>query len=112
MTMPTQVDGDMLGGGVGIVTKSSSMGPMAGLDYGKSVTSINKVFYPGAASDHGEGTWGTNHRRNSGFHYDFDHIESGAGGGLYDGMALSDNFLRQYYTQVRNNLFISTLRFL
>lgn len=112
MNMPAQVDGDMAGGGMGIVSKYSSMGPIAGLDYGKSVTSINKVFYPGAASDHGEGTWGTTHRRNSGFHHDFDLIESGASGGLYDGMALSDNFLRQYYTQVRNHLNISTLTFL
>lgn len=100
MNIPTQVDGEMIGGGMGTVNRFSSMGPIEGMDYRKSVTSMNKAFYSGAAIDNGEGTWGTTQRRNSGFYHDFD-IASGAGGGLYDGMALSDSFLREYYTQVR-----------
>uniref|UniRef100_A0A3B4V4R9 Desmoglein-3-like n=1 Tax=Seriola dumerili TaxID=41447 RepID=A0A3B4V4R9_SERDU len=48
---------------------------------------------------------GVNQRSGSGFYSEFEGRESGGGGGIYDGMALSDHFLGQYYSQVRNNFY-------
>lgn len=94
--MPTQVDGDMVNMGMGMVTQTSAMAPMAGFDVQKSVTSMdgmNGAIYQ-------EGTWGMmNQQGGSGFYSEFESRE--AGGGIYDSMALPVNFLGQYYTQVR-----------
>ena len=81
--------------------------PMGAMDYGQnSITSIdgmNGAFYQeGFSAAQGEGTWGmTNHTFGNGIYSEFEGRESRVGGSLYDGMALPDHFLRQYYTQVR-----------
>uniref|UniRef100_A0A3Q2WUD1 Desmoglein-2-like n=1 Tax=Haplochromis burtoni TaxID=8153 RepID=A0A3Q2WUD1_HAPBU len=46
--------------------------------------------------------WGMNQQDPSGFYSETETRESLGGVGLYDGMALPDHFLRQYYDQVRN----------
>lgn len=111
MTMPTQMDGQMVE--MGMANKTSAMAPMAAFDYQKSVTTMdgmNGAFYPeGLSSVHREGTMGRmNQRSGSGFYSEFETKESGGGGEFYDGMALPDHFLRQYYSQVRIHFSIST----
>lgn len=117
--MQTQLDGDTVSMGM-MAKKSSAMGPMAGLDFQKSVTSMDRMnraaYQDSFGSGHREGTWGTmNQQSGSGFCSEFDgrqRKQSGVGGGVHDGMALPDHFLGQYYTQVRDHLHISTLSFL
>uniref|UniRef100_A0A4W6EMK7 Cadherin domain-containing protein n=1 Tax=Lates calcarifer TaxID=8187 RepID=A0A4W6EMK7_LATCA len=96
LNMPTQMDGDRI----------IDMG-MVGLGLQKSVTSMNGMNRvtrgEGFASDHREGTWGMNHLGSSGFYSEFEGRESGGGGGIYDGMALPDHFLAQYYTKKVSN---------
>ena len=109
--MPTQMDGQMVE--TGMANRTSTLAPMASFDYEKSVTSMdgmNGAIYPeGFSSVHREGTMGRmNQMSGSGFYSEFESRESGVGGGLYDGMALPDHFLRQYYFQVRNHFSIST----
>ena len=111
MTMPTQMDGQMVE--TGMANRTSAMVPMAAFDYQKSVSTMdgmNGAIYPeGLSSVHREGTMGRmNQRSGSGFYSEFETRESGGGGEFYDGMALPDNFLRQYYFQVRIHFSIST----
>ncbi|XP_071342910.1 desmoglein-2.1-like isoform X2 [Trachinotus anak] len=92
LNMPTQIDGDIVKVDTGIGTKTSAIA--------QSVTSMDGMNRGGFASDHREGTWGINQISGSGFYSDFEGRESRGGGGIYDGMALPDHFLRQYYSQV------------
>ena len=98
--MLPQMDGDMLNMGIGMVGKTSAMAPRATFDFQRSVTSMD-----GFAGDHRAETWGMmNQPSASGFHSEFEGRESGGGGGFFDGMALPDHFLEQYYTQVRTGV--------
>ncbi|XP_047199070.1 desmoglein-2-like [Hippoglossus stenolepis] len=107
LNMLPQMEGDMFNMGIGMVGKTSAMAPRATFDFQKSVTSmdgINRVHQDGFAGDHREETWGMmNQPSASGFHSEFEGRESGGGGGIYDGMALPDHFLEQYYTQKLDN---------
>ncbi len=61
-------------------------------------------YQGGFSSGNMGGTWGMmNHSSASGFYSEFGGKESAVGGGIFDGMALPDHFLGQYYTQVRND---------
>lgn len=111
--MPTQVDGNMVN--AGMANQALAMVPTAGLDFQRSVTSMdgmNGAFYEDFSSGRREGTWGMMNQPNgSGFYSEFEGRESGVGGGIYDDMALPDYFLGQYYSQV-NHLNVSTFYFL
>ncbi|XP_069378761.1 desmoglein-2.1 isoform X2 [Paralichthys olivaceus] len=99
LNMPTQVEVGM--------GKILAKAPVAGLDNHKSVTSIDGInwFPPDRlAIGHREDTWGMINRPSvSSFHPEIEGRESGGRGGIYDGMALPDHFLGQYYTQKLNN---------
>ncbi|XP_070689057.1 desmoglein-2.1-like [Pempheris klunzingeri] len=101
LNMPTQLDGDMVKVGMGMANNNSAIMPTAGLDFQKSVTSMdgmNGAGYQGFSSGYREGTWGMMNQANgSGFYSEFEGRESRIEGGLYDGMALPDHFLAQYY---------------
>lgn len=95
------MDGDIVNVGIGMASKTSAMA--------QSVTSMdgmNRTIYPGGfASDLRNGTWGMmNQLHGSGFYSEFESRESGGGEGIYDSMALPDNFLGQYYTQVKESI--------
>ncbi len=118
--MPTQLDGNMPKVGMGMTNRTSAMAPMAPmarLDVEEPFTSMNGMntasYQEGYQSGNMGGTWGMmNQPSVSGFHSEFEGRESAAGGGIYDGIALPDHILRQYYTQVRNTLIFSVLCFL
>ena len=111
MTMPKQMDGQMVE--MGMANKTSAMVPMAAFDYQKSVTTMDgmngAIYLDSFSSVHRERTMGRmNQRSGSGFHSEFETRESGGGEEFYDGMALPDHFLRQYYSQVMIHFSIST----
>lgn len=99
------------------MAKQSSMAPMGGFDFQKSVTSMDGMnggtYHDGFTSVYREGTFGMmNQPSGSGFYGSgFERRESAEGGEVYNGMALPDHFLRQYYSQVRIHLIIYTLCF-
>ncbi len=104
--MPTQPDGDTVN--VCMAKCTSGMPPIAGLDIQKPVTSMdgmNGAFQEGFVS--GDRTWGMMNQMSGSGIDEYEGKESGVVGGIYDGMALPDHFLGQYYTQVRNQLNIS-----
>ncbi|KAM8745386.1 desmoglein-2.1-like [Acanthopagrus schlegelii] len=106
ITMPTQTDEQMVK--MGMANTTSAMVPMAAFDYQKSVTTMDEmngaIYREGFSGVHREGTMGRmNQISGSGFYSEFESRESGVGGGLYDGMALPDHFLRQYYFQKANS---------
>lgn len=108
--MPSPAYGDMVQRGM--AAKSSAMAPMADYDFQKSVTSIDGINGHINPDGHREGTWGMmNQMSYSGFYSEFESREAG-GGEIYDCMALPDNFLGQYYSQVRNFVNIPTHYFL
>lgn len=70
------------------------------------------VYGDGYASGHRGESWGmANQAIGSGLYSEFDGRESRAGGGMYEGMALPDHFLGQYYSQVSNYFYMWTLTF-
>ncbi|XP_023284459.1 desmoglein-2-like [Seriola lalandi dorsalis] len=90
LNLPTQIDGDLIKVDTGMGTKTAAME--------QSVTSMDGMNGAGFAVDHRQ--WeGVNQMSGSGFYSEFEGRESGGGGGIYDGMALSDHFLGQYYSQ-------------
>ncbi|XP_070765423.1 desmoglein-2.1-like [Enoplosus armatus] len=97
LNMPTQMDGNVA---MGMANNISAIAPMAGFDIQKSVTSMDGMNGAVYQEGYRDATWGMRNELNgSGFYSGFEDRESGAGGGIYDGMALPDHFLRQYYTQ-------------
>lgn len=110
--MPTQMDGGGVMVGKGMAGMTSAMVPLAAFDGQKSVTSMdgmNGGFYgDGFSLGHREGTWGMmNQPSGSGLYSEFQGRESSVSGGMFDGMALPDHFLRQYYSQVKIYIFIT-----
>ncbi|XP_053178220.1 desmoglein-2.1-like [Scomber japonicus] len=102
LNMPSPAYGDMVQRGM--AAKSSAMAPMADYDFQKSVTSIDGINGHINPDGHREGTWGMmNQMSYSGFYSEFESREAG-GGEIYDGMALPDNFLGQYYSQKASGL--------
>ncbi|XP_032363606.1 LOW QUALITY PROTEIN: desmoglein-2-like [Etheostoma spectabile] len=100
LNMPTQMDGNMVNMNMGMINNTSAM---AGLDFQRSVTSMDgmngAVYQDGFVSGLREGSRGMAQQSGSGFYSEFEGRESGAGREMYDGMALPDHFLAQYYTQ-------------
>ena len=88
----------MVNVGVGMVSKTSAMAPSV-----TSMDGMNMAIDQGqCAGDHREGTWGAmNQPCSSGFYSEFEGREHVGGGEIYDGMALPEHFLGQYYTRVR-----------
>ncbi|KAM4548234.1 desmoglein-2.1-like [Odontesthes bonariensis] len=75
--------------------------PVTNLEMQQSVTSING--YNGVTS-HTDGMWGVNNWDGSGIYSVSEGREVRGGGGIYDGLALSDHFLRQYYSQAAGGI--------
>uniref|UniRef100_A0A3Q3WGM9 Cadherin domain-containing protein n=1 Tax=Mola mola TaxID=94237 RepID=A0A3Q3WGM9_MOLML len=80
--------------------------------YFKSVTSMDgmngAIYRGGFSSGQGEGSWGImNKTTGNGLFSEFHDRESTVGRGVFGGMALPDNFLKQYYSQVIIHLNIS-----
>ncbi|KAE8293849.1 Desmoglein-4 Cadherin family member 13 Precursor [Larimichthys crocea] len=102
LNLPTQMDGALIDMGM---AKQSSMAPMGGFNFQKSVTSMDGMnggtYHDGFTSVYREGTFGMmNQPSGSGFYGSgFERRESAEGGEVYNGMALPDQFLRQYYSQ-------------
>lgn len=99
----------MVAMGMGIL----AMAPGAGIDCQKSVTSMdgmNGAMYEDSyAGGYREDRWGMmNQVTGNGLYSEFEGREARVGGAMYDGMALPDHFLRQYYTQVRKKSNIAT----
>lgn len=97
----TAVDGDA----VKIGTASAAMASLPVFDGQKSVASMSGmnggVFQQRFSSSHKGDTWGMmSQPSGSGFYSDFHGRESVVGGDMFNGMALSDHFLGQYYNQV------------
>lgn len=112
VNLPTQFDGDGVKLGMGTACRTSATAPMAIFDSHKSVASMDVMSRPpyeeAFSSSHREGTWGRmSHPSGSGFYSEFHGRESTEGGGIFNGMALPDHFLRQYYSQVRSHLNVS-----
>lgn len=99
MNKPSQIDGNMVNRGIGVASKT--MAPMESFYYPISVASMdgmNRVI-------HQRETWGMmNPPSGGGFYPEIEDKELGGGGGIYDGMALPDHILGQYYTRVRTHL--------
>lgn len=117
VNIPTQIDVDGVKLGMGTAGTTSAMAPMAIFDSHKSVTSVDVMSRPayedGFSSGYREGTWGrVSHPSGSGLYSEFHGRESRESGGIFNGMALPDHFLRQYYNQVRLHLNIIILYFL
>ncbi|XP_034387314.1 desmoglein-2.1 [Cyclopterus lumpus] len=96
LNMPTQIDDNLVMGNNMLV-----MAPVEGMGFQRSVASMDgmNAYGDGYASGHRE-AWGmANQTIGSGLYSEFDGRESRVGGGMYDGMALPDNFLGQYYSQ-------------
>lgn len=90
---------------MGTAQNMAMAAPMVGMGIQQSVTSMdgmNGVVYQEGFESGREGAWGMMNQQGSGF-YEYEGRESGMAGGMYDGMALSDHFLEQYYSQVRNH---------
>lgn len=117
VNIPTKIDVDGVKQGMGMAGITSAIAPMSILDSHKSVTSVDVMSRPayddGFSSGHREGTWGrVSHPSGSGYYSAFHGRESRESGGIFNGMALPDHFLRQYYNQVRIHLNILILYFL
>lgn len=106
MNIPTQMDGDMM-----VDANTSGMGQALGFQ--KSVTSMdgmNRYVYQDGLAAHNlrEDSWGMMNQGGGGggaIYSGYEGRDSAVGfggGGIFDGMALPDMFLKQYYTQVRN----------
>lgn len=95
--MPTQVEGDL----ANVATGSCAVVPVAGMNFQRSVTAMDGgVYQEGLAASQRDSTMGRmGQRRASGFYSEMESTQS-MRGGLYDGMALQDHILRQYYAQV------------
>lgn len=87
------------------VAAKTTMAALPVFDGQKSVASMNSGgFEERFASNHRGDTWGViNQPSGSGFYSDFHSRESMAEGDMFNGMALSDHFLGQYYDQVITN---------
>lgn len=100
LNLPVQQDVNM-----GMAKNTFAAPPMAGMGFQKSVSSMdgmNRALYgEGFTGARREETWG-NQPSSRGYYSEFESRASGGGGGMYDGMALPDHFLGQYYGQVRN----------
>ncbi|XP_034562448.1 desmoglein-2-like [Notolabrus celidotus] len=96
ITMPTQPDGGMV-----IVKEKERQSQSAGLGFHQPVINIDRMT--GAAYGEGhyrDSTWEMMNAHGNGFYStEMEHRESGVGGGVYEGMALPDHLLLQYYTQ-------------
>ncbi|KAF1386040.1 hypothetical protein PFLUV_G00114040 [Perca fluviatilis] len=97
LDVPTQIDGNMVNVNMGMANNTLAMVPMAGLDFQRSITSMdgmNRAGYQEVFSiGHRERGMGVMNQQGGRDFY------SGVGGGMYDGIALPDHFLAQYYTQ-------------
>ncbi|KAK5906714.1 hypothetical protein CesoFtcFv8_004635 [Champsocephalus esox] len=97
LNLPVQQDANM-----GMAKNTFAAPPMAGMGFQKSVSSMdgmNGALYGGGFTGaRREEAWG-NQPSSRGYCSEFENRESGGGGGMYDGMALPDHFLGQYYAQ-------------
>uniref|UniRef100_A0A3Q0QVB1 Cadherin domain-containing protein n=1 Tax=Amphilophus citrinellus TaxID=61819 RepID=A0A3Q0QVB1_AMPCI len=100
LNLPTQLDGDTIN--IGMAQKPVAMAPLGSFDFPQSVTSINGMNGAAYQGGHRRDTWGMNQQDPSGFYSEIETRESLGGGGAYDGIALPDHFLRQYYSQMTN----------
>lgn len=82
--------------------KPVAMDALGSFDFAQSVGSINRLNGANYQGSYRKEIWGMNQQDPSGFYSETETRESLGGVGLYDGMALPDHFLRQYYDQVRN----------
>lgn len=95
LEIPTQVDGGMGKIGMGIAGTTSSMLPVAALDSAVSVDGMSGGAYQDGFFTYQRERWGTMNQSSGSAFY------SRRESGVFDGMALPDHFLRQYYNQVR-----------
>lgn len=100
----TAVDGDA----VKIGTAGTKMASLPVFDGQKSVASMSGMnsggFQERFSSSHRGDTWGLMSQPScSGFYSDFHGRESIGEGDMFNGMALSEHFLGQYYNQVITN---------
>lgn len=100
----TAVDGDA----VKIGTAGTTMASQPVFDSQKSVASMSGIngggFQERFSSSHRGDTWGVmSQPSGSGFYSNFHGRESILEGDMFNGMALSDHFLGQYYNQVITN---------
>lgn len=100
LNLPTQLDGDVLN--VAMAQKPVAMDALGSFDFAQSVGSINRLNGANYQGSYRKDIWGMNQQDPSGFYSETETRESLGGVGLYDGMALPDHFLRNYYDQVRN----------
>ncbi|XP_069007189.1 desmoglein-2.1-like [Embiotoca jacksoni] len=97
LNMPSQMDEDIIYMGAG--QKGSLMAPVELQQSIPSMNGMNGVaFQERFSSAYGEGMWGMNQEEGSGFYYESEGRESGAGG-IDGGIALPDHILGQYYDQ-------------
>lgn len=61
-----------------------------------------------SSSVYRDGMWGVNQWDGNGFYSETESRESQGGGGIFDGIGLSDNFLLQYYNKVSKQLTTKT----
>uniref|UniRef100_A0A3P8NT17 Cadherin domain-containing protein n=1 Tax=Astatotilapia calliptera TaxID=8154 RepID=A0A3P8NT17_ASTCA len=97
LNLPTQLDGDVLN--VAMAQKPVAMDALGSFDFAQSVGSINRLNGANYQGSYRKEIWGMNQQDPSGFYSETETRESLGGVGLYDGMALPDHFLRQYYDQ-------------
>lgn len=101
MNMATHGDGDMAMG--------TAAAPTVAVDSHKTSAVVDGMGGgfnqdAGFANGYRDGTWGINNQMGgSAFYSEFQGREAAAGGGMFDGMALPDHFLKQYYAQVSHN---------
>lgn len=112
--MPTQMDGDgvkmgmAMGMGMGMAGITSSAADMGAIPVnGMNGSMVHEVV----SSGYREGAWDMmNQAARSGLYTSEIHgRESRVGGGIFDSMALPDQFMREYYSQVRihrNSFFV------
>lgn len=102
--MPTQMDGDGVKMGMGMGMGMAGVTSSA-VDMG--VTPVNgmngSMLHEVVSSGYREGSWDMmNQGTRSGLYTSEIHgRESRVGGGIFDSMALPDQFMREYYSQVR-----------
>lgn len=89
----------------GITQKNVEAEPGMGLEMQQSIASMNMSTFQGVSSyGHREGMMGMNHWEGSARYSESEGRQSRFGGAAdyFDGIAVSDSFLKQYYSKVRN----------
>lgn len=91
--------------GVTMASAPATMAAAAGAGYGYSQYFAGDQMNAGVYEEgyYGDGAWGMSNQR-SGFQTQMEHMEGEMGGGFYEGMALPDHLLEQYYSQVRGHV--------